>query len=58
MNAHREQSRRGTRLYTFPGGVLEVWGYHDEDEPPGIHLEWWGSEPSDTGNAEIDGRSA
>lgn len=56
MDAHREQPRRGTRLYPFPGGVLEVWDCHDEDEPPGIYLECQGDELPNTGDAETDGR--
>ena len=49
---------RHARPYVFPGGVLEVWDYHDEDEPFGMDLEVQGSEPPATDDAETDGPAA
>lgn len=48
MNTDGEQSRRGTRLYTFPGGVFEQWGCGDDDTGPGVYLEFF--EPRQTCN--------
>ncbi|MEU0507148.1 hypothetical protein [Nocardia sp. NPDC005998] len=49
---------RRTRLFVFPGGLLELADYGDEDESSGIYPEWRGSEPPATGNADTDGPAA
>ncbi|WP_433758819.1 hypothetical protein [Nocardia sp. CA-135398] len=32
---------RRTRLFVFPGGLLEVADYGDENDSPGVYLELW-----------------
>ncbi|AHH20994.1 hypothetical protein NONO_c62230 [Nocardia nova SH22a] len=40
MSGHGDQPARRTRLYTFPGGVLEVQEYPGDEPGVGVYLEY------------------
>ncbi|MBY8856981.1 hypothetical protein K7711_10875 [Nocardia sp. CA2R105] len=47
MSADGDRQRRGTRLYTFPGGVFEVEESPEDEPGVGVYLE---HHPRQSGN--------
>jgi hypothetical protein len=41
MSANGDEQRRGTRLYTFPGGVFEVEESPGDIPGTGVYLEFY-----------------
>lgn len=36
-----DEPRRGTRLYPFPGGMIERWDGTDDDTDPGVYVQFF-----------------